>query len=480
MPSSEVPSPAPGMPLPAGPLAGSSAQTEPWTPDSWRSKSAQQQPSYRDGAALQAVTGELATLPPLVTSFEVERLKALIAESQEGKRFLLQGGDCAERIEDCSADPIARRLKILLQMSLVLTHGLQKPVVRVGRFAGQYAKPRSRATETRTLDGVATTLPSYFGDLVNRLEFGATEREPDPSRLRQGFYHAALTLNFIRALVEGGFTDWHQLERWDLAFFQAAALSSERKTQYEGVKRALSEALARGDGLFAKQDKGASHFYTSHEGLHLEYERALTRDVPHRQGHYCLSTHLPWIGDRTRALDGAHVEFFRGLRNPVGVKLGPSATPDDVRNLALTLNPDNEPGRLVFITRVGADQVEAHLPGWIQAVDDRRVLWVCDPMHGNTTVSSTGFKTRSFDAIVTEFERTFAVHEHYGRPLGGLHCELTADDVTECTGGLAGPHEASLNERYETACDPRLNYQQSLELAFRLAHHMQERRGASR
>ncbi len=456
-------------------LTGAPAPVAPWTPDSWRSKPARQQPVYSDPAELEAVTRELSVLPPLVTSFEVERLKALLAEAQEGRRFLLQGGDCAERLDDCRADPIARRLKILLQMSLVLTHGLQKPVVRVGRFAGQYAKPRSRVTETRTVDGVAETLPSYFGDLVNRLEFESAARQPDPQRLKQGFYHAAMTLNFVRALVEGGFTDWQQLERWDLAFFRAAALSSERKSQYERVKSALAEALRRGDGLLQEHSAGADHFYASHEGLHLEYERALTRDVPHRRGYYCLSTHLPWIGDRTRGLDEAHVEFFRGLRNPVGVKLGPSATPEEVRALALTLNPEDEPGRLVLLSRVGADRVEDHLPAWIQAVEDRRVLWVCDPMHGNTTQSPSGFKTRSFDAIVAEFEQTFAVHERMGRTLGGLHCELTADDVTECIGGSEGLEEASLNVRYETACDPRLNYQQSLELAFLLAHHRQSR-----
>ena len=421
---------------------------------------------------MRRATAALAELPPLVTSFEVERLRSLLAEAQTGARFVLQGGDCAERIEDCKAGPIAQRLKILLQMSLVLTHGLGKPVVRIGRFAGQYAKPRSQAFETRLLDGHEQTLPSYFGDLVNRQPFTAADREPDPKRLLEGYYHAALTLNFVRALVEGGFTDWQQLDRWDLAFLGAAALSPQRKAEYESTKAALAHSLEAGQlARWEDHTQGwQNHFYASHEGLHLEYEQALTRNVPHRRGNYCLSTHLPWIGDRTRSLSGAHVEFFRGIRNPVGVKLGPSATPAEVRSLAEILNPSDEPGKLVFVSRLGAGQVAAHLPTWLEATGDRRILWICDPMHGNTTLSADGFKTRSFDAIIDEFERTREVHERFGRPLGGLHCEVTATDVTECTGGSEGPGEANLRERYETACDPRLNYQQSLELAFRLAH----------
>ncbi|MEZ5974535.1 MAG: 3-deoxy-7-phosphoheptulonate synthase class II [Planctomycetota bacterium] len=444
-----------------------------WSPDSWRRFEAHQQPVYRDGQALQRVTHDLAQLPPLVTSFEVERLRELLAEAQEGRRFLLQAGDCAERVEDCRAEPIAARLKILLQMSLVLTHGLRQPVIRVGRFAGQYAKPRSQASETRVVDGASLTLPSYLGDLINRPEFTAEAREPRPERLLEGYSHAALTLNFVRALVEGGFTDWHEVERWDLPFLHAAALTGPRRAQYETIKQGVASAR----DLQAMAEGGAEHFYASHEGLHLEYERAQTRNVPHRRGHYCLTTHLPWIGDRTRALDGAHVEFFRGIQNPVGVKLGPSATAADVRDLAQRLNPADTPGRLVFITRVGAHHVERLLPDWIEAVRDRRVLWVCDPMHGNTTRTPAGIKTRSFEAIAEEFERTLDIHNTCASHLGGLHVEVTADDVTECIGGAAGPEENGLEARYETACDPRLNYKQSLELSFRLAGHLAGRSG---
>ena len=269
-------------------------------------------------------------------------------------------------------------------------------------------------------------------------------------------------------------TDWKELDRWDLSFLGAAALSPEQKKAYEATKQALAEALERGpvSSWHAENAAGQDHFYTSHEGLNLEYERALTRDVPHRQGHYLLSTHLPWIGDRTRELEGAHVEFFRGIRNPVGVKLGPSATAEQVRSLALRLNPKDEAGKLVLISRLGAERVESHLPAWIEAVSDRRVLWICDPMHGNTTVTQDGLKTRSWQDIALEFERTWAVHESAGRQLGGLHLEVTAEDVTECVGGGHGQGEEGLGMRYETACDPRLNYQQAMELAFRLAHHV--------
>lgn len=451
-----------------------------WSLDSWRDKGCAQQPSYSDTGRLQQVKRSLSELPPLVTSFEIERLRKLLAEAQQGQRFVLQGGDCAERIEDCQSEPVAQRLKILLQMSLVLTHGLRCPVVRVGRFAGQYAKPRSKPTETRMVEGHNQTLPSYFGDLINRLDFTEQARKPNPDHMLECYYHSALTLNFVRALVEGGFTDLRELDRWDLSFLTAAGLKPERRAEYKRMTQNLADGLSmvRSLGGVTAKDPSQAAVFSSHEGLHLDYEQSLSRPVPGREGCYDLSTHFPWIGDRTRSLDGGHVEFFRGIRNPIAVKLGPSTTRLDVLELARVLNPNDEAGRLTFITRLGADGVCDHLPSWIEAMQGRPVLWVCDPMHGNTSTTKSGYKTRSFEAIAQEFERTLAVHEACGSYLGGLHVEVTPADVTECIGGAAGPDEATLNTRYQTACDPRLNYQQALELAFRLAHHVQDGRWA--
>ncbi len=449
-----------------------------WNPDSWRDKLCGQQPRYADGEGLERAKRALSELPPLVTSFEIERLRKLLAEAQQGKRFLLQGGDCAERIADCQSEPVAQRLKILLQMSLVLTHGLRCPVVRVGRFAGQYAKPRSSATETRDVGGRKQTLPSYFGDLVNRVEFTAEAREPKPDHMLECYYHSALTLNFVRALAEGGFTDLRELDRWDLPFLTAAGLTPERRAEYQRMTQNLADGLSMVHSLggVTSKDPNQAVVFSSHEGLHLDFEQSLSRPVPGRTGCYDLSTHFPWIGDRTRDLDGAHVEFFRGIRNPIAVKLGPTATRGEVVDLARALNPNDEAGRLTFITRLGADRVSDHLPAWIEAMKGHPVLWVCDPMHGNTSTTSSGLKTRPFEAIAQEFERTLAVHESTGSYLGGLHVEVTPADVTECIGGTAGPVESTLQTRYQTTCDPRLNYQQALELAFRLAHHVQDGR----
>lgn len=451
--------------------------TDTWSPDSWRALPAAQAPPYDDEDALRRATTTLAGLPPLVTSWEIERLKEVLAEAQEGKRFVLQGGDCAETVADCRSDAIAAKLKILLQMSLVLVHGLRRPVVRIGRFAGQYAKPRSKAYETRSINGKDVTLPSYFGDLVNRAGFTADERRPDPTNLVTGYQHAALTLNFIRALVDGGFADLHHPEQWDLAFTREAALSPELRDEYERMSQNLSDGMHLMEALGEARIEELTRveFFTSHEGLNLAYESAQTRQVPRRPGHYNLSTHMPWIGERTRAAGGAHLEFFRGLRNPIGVKLGPTATADDVEQLIAALNPDDEPGRLTFITRMGAGNVESQLPRLIQAVAGRRVLWVCDPMHGNTHSTKSGIKTRSFDAILEDLERTQDVHSKAGSWLGGVHFELTGEDVTECVGGAAGLSEDELASNYVSPCDPRLNYQQSLELAFLLARRMRQK-----
>jgi 3-deoxy-7-phosphoheptulonate synthase len=425
-----------------------------------------QEVSYDDPAALQRVVAKLRSLPPLVTSWEVERLKQQVAEAQVGKRFLLQGGDCAETLADCQPGIIANKLKILLQMSLVLIHSAKKPVLRIGRFAGQYAKPRSSPTESK--GGVV--LPSYFGDIVNRPEFTPEARRFDPRAMLDAYGHSAITLNFIRSLAVAGFADMHHPEYWDLGFLARAELPEETREEYKQTTTKIAEALrfmeAIGEG--AVENLTRADFYTSHEGLNLHYESAQTREVPRRKGHYLLTTHMPWIGERTRALDGAHVEFFRGLENVVGVKLGPKVDPQDAVRLFAHLNPTNEPGRLVAITRLGAANVERSLPPLVEAVRraDRRVLWLSDPMHGNGTTTATGLKTRSFDDILTEVERSFAVHDELGSILGGVHFELTGEDVTECIG--AGISESDLDKRYESVCDPRLNYRQALEMAFRL------------
>lgn len=453
-----------------------SPDTTPWTPDSWRSRQSPQLPVYDDPQSLAAVVGQLRALPPLVTSWEIERLKGFIAEAQEGKRFLLQGGDCAERFAECRAEVIANKLKILLQMSLVLVHGLKRPVIRVGRFAGQYAKPRSSATETRAIEGAPVTLPSYFGDIVNRPEFDAAARRPDPQALLRAYARSALTLNFIRSLVDGGFADIHHPEYWDLSFFRNASLSPQRRAEYERMTSSLSDGLRFMEALGerAVDDLTRVEFFTSHEGLNLEYESAQTREVPRRPGRYDLTTHMPWIGERTRALDGPHVEFFRGVSNPIAVKVGPRCDPDEAATLCEHLNPANEPGKMVVITRLGAENVERCLPALVEAVRTRgrRVLWMCDPMHGNPLVTTSGIKTRSFDAIRAELERSCDVLLGLGLALGGVHFELTGEDVTECIGGASGVTEAGLTANYATACDPRLNYQQSLELAFILAGKM--------
>jgi len=440
-----------------------------WDPSSWRSKPNAQEVHYEDPVALESVVTRLRALPPLVTSWEIERLKSLIADAQIGKRFLLQGGDCAETIAECRPDNVVNKLKILLKMSLVLILGGRRPIVRVGRFAGQYAKPRSSPTEVR--DGVE--LPSYFGDLVNRADFTPEARRPDPQHLLTGYQHAAMTLNFVRALAAGGFADLHHPEYWDLSFFESAVLTPALRDEYQQITRQLADALrfmeALGEG--AIEELSRVEFYSSHEGLNLHYESAQTSTVAYADGYYDLSTHLPWIGERTRALDGAHIEYFRGIRNPIGIKLGPKSTVSDVERLLDVLNPKEEAGRIVLITRMGAARAAEALPPLLAGIK-RRVLWVCDPMHGNTHSTSTGIKTRSYEKILEELEATFDAHERAGTIFGGVHFELTGDDVTECVGGAAGITESDLGRNYESLCDPRLNQAQALELAFRIAKRM--------
>ena len=441
--------------------------TADWSPTSWSARPAEQQPTYRDPAQLARVVAELGRLPPVVVSWEVDALKRQIAEAQRGERFLLQGGDCAETFADCESGQIARKLKILLQMSLVLLHGLKKPVIRVGRFAGQYAKPRSADTETR--DGV--TLPSYRGDLVNRPGFTAAEREPDPELLLRGYERAALTLNFVRALVDGGFADLHHPEYWELGFVK----HSPWKDQFERIAASIADSLDFFEAMSGSRVHEASRapFYASHEALHLLYEQAQTRYLERWGRWYNLSTHLPWIGMRTARLGGAHVEYCRGISNPVGVKVGASMDDAWVQGLCETLNPHREPGRLVLIHRLGAAHIEGRLPGLIECVQATGVpvLWVCDPMHGNTETTASGTKTRRFENIVAELEAAFRIHRQAGSYLGGVHFELTGEDVTECTGGARGLSDGDLARDYRSQVDPRLNVEQALELAMRIAGH---------
>lgn len=441
-----------------------------WSIHSWERRIQAQEIKYEDKHAVLAVVERLRALPPLVTSWEIERLKSQIAEAQQGKRFLLQGGDCAETLADCLPGIIANKLKILLQMSLILIHGSKRPVIRVGRLAGQYAKPRSNPTELR--DGVS--LPSYFGDLVNHNHFSVEARRPNPQRMLEGYTHAAMTLNFIRSLSSGGFADLHHPEYWDLTFLKQADLSEELRRQYEETTRNLSESLKFMEALGENTVDQLSRieFYTSHEGLNLRYEAAQTHQVPYRSGFYNLSTHFPWIGERTRGLEGAHVEYFRGIQNAVGIKIGPTISADGLLRLVEILNPNNEQGKIVLISRMGAKQISQALPPLIRAVQASgyTVLWVCDPMHGNTQTTSQGHKTRDFTDILQEVEHSFDIHEAYGSYLGGVHFELTGEDVTECTG--RGIQESDLSQNYASVCDPRLNYRQALEMAFAIARRM--------
>jgi 3-deoxy-7-phosphoheptulonate synthase len=439
-----------------------------WSPTSWRAKPAAQQASYGDTTALAHVMDEMARLPPLVTSWEVERLRDSLAHAAIGNAFVLQGGDCAESFDDCRADPIAAKLKILMQMSLVLVHGTRKRVIRIGRIAGQYAKPRSADVETRG----DVTLPAYRGDIINRDGFSAADREPDPTLMLRAYERAALTLNFIRALADGGFADLHHPEYWDVSFAKGTPHGDQYTRMVESIRESLDfvSAITGMDGEVLRR----VDIYTSHEALALPYEQAQTRRVPRRTGYYNLSTHFPWIGMRTAQLDGAHVEFHRGIRNPIGIKIGPAMTAEWLLGLLDVLDPDREPGRITLIARMGAANVAAKLPPLVEAVrrTNHLVLWMCDPMHGNTETTPSGIKTRRFDKIVSELEQSFELHTGVGSRLGGVHVELTGEDVTECVGGARGLSETDLERAYKSRVDPRLNYEQALEVAMRVARHM--------
>lgn len=444
-----------------------------WKPDSWKQKKVYQAITYPDEQTLDRALEILSRLPPLVTSWEVERLKGLLAQAARGEAFLLQGGDCSERFADCRPEIIVAKLKVMLTMSIVLTYGAKCRVICVGRIAGQYAKPRSADTETR--DGV--TLPSYRGDMVNRPEFTLEARTPNPLLLLRGYERAALTLNFIRSLVEGGFADMRHPEYWNLGFVKYAKLAEEYMTIVGNIADGVRflETLA-GRPLHELQ---RTEFYTSHEGLYLPYEQMQTRTVPRRTGWYDLTCHFPWIGNRTRALDGAHVEFFRGIANPIGVKVDSRISPAELAELVRVLNPNNEPGRLTLIHRFGADKIAQALPPLIEAIryGGQQVLWVCDPMHGNTKTTQSGRKTRNFDDILSELDQAYEIHHACGSRLGGVHFELTGENVTECIGGARGLTEADLEQAYVSDVDPRLNYEQSLEMALLLARKLHRDHG---
>jgi len=438
-----------------------------WHPASWRDRTAGQIPAYRDQQRAGAVMAELARLPPLVTSWEVDALKDQLALAGDGKAFVLQGGDCAESFADCRSEAIVTKLKILLQMSVVIVSGLKRPVVRVGRMAGQYAKPRSTDTETRG----AETLPSYRGDIINRNAFTPQDREPDPELMLRAYERSALTLNFVRSLIDGGFADLHHPENWDLDWVQHSPLAE----QYHRLVQTVSDGLDFFESLTGKSIDQARRvdFFTGHEGLHLPYEQAQTRFIERRQGWYDLTTHFPWIGVRTSHIDGAHVEYFRGISNPIGLKIGPDTSPAALRGLLQTLNPANRPGRLTLIHRLGAARIRQVLPELIATVNEAgaHVVWICDPMHGNTETATSGLKTRRLENIFLELDAAFEVHHAAGSHLGGVHLELTGEHVTECTGGARGLTDSDLERDYRTQVDPRLNYEQAMEVALRIAGH---------
>jgi len=445
-----------------------------WAPDTWRNLPIRQQPAYEDAAEVTQVAERLRRYPPLVFAGEARNLKRALAKVAEGGAFLLQGGDCAESFAEFRPDNIRDTFRVLLQMAVVLTYGATLPVVKVGRMAGQFAKPRSADTET--VGGVE--LPAYRGDIINGIEFTPEARRPDPRRMEQAYLQAAATLNLLRAFAQGGYADLHQVHRWNLGFVQRSA-QGER---YEDMANRISESLdfmeacgVTGDTTPALR---TTDFYTSHEALLLPYEQAMTRVDSTSGDWYDCSAHMLWCGDRTRQPDGAHVEFLRGIGNPVAFKAGPSLKPDEMLRLIDALNPGNEPGRLTIIARFGAGKVGDHLPALIRAVarEGRAVVWACDPMHGNTIKSGNGYKTRPFDRILAEVEEYFAVHRAEGSFPGGVHFEMTGQDVTECIGGAQAITESSLGDRYHTHCDPRLNASQALELAFLIAAQLKRER----
>ncbi len=444
-----------------------------WEKSGWRAKPRVQMPDYTDAAALNAVETQLSSYPPLVFAGECRRLRSKLGAVSRGEAFLLQGGDCAESFSDFTADNIRDTFKVLLQMAMVLTFGAKVPVVKVGRMAGQFAKPRSAPMERVG----EVELPSYRGDIINELEFMPEARRPNPQKMLQAYTQSAATLNLLRAFSTGGFADVHRVHAWTLGFTER-----DESERYRDMANRLQDALdfmsAAGVSGTTNHEMSTVDFYTSHEALLLEYEEALTRVDSTTGATIAGSGHMIWIGDRTRQPDGAHVEFCRGVQNPIGLKCGPSMTSEDLKRLMATLNPDNDPGRLTLIARFGAGTVGDNLPRLIRTVQEEgaNVVWSCDPMHGNTIKSSSGYKTRPFDSVLREVQEFFDVHNAEGTIPGGVHFELTGQDVTECTGGVQAVMDENLSDRYHTACDPRLNASQALELAFLVAEEIIERR----
>ncbi|MGK3953159.1 class II 3-deoxy-7-phosphoheptulonate synthase [Microbacterium sp. I2] len=437
--------------------------------DHWRTLPIKQQPAWPDADAVAAVSAELATLPPLVFAGEVDNLRDRLARAASGRAFLLQGGDCAETFAGATAEQIRNRIKTVLQMAVVLTYGASMPVVKMGRMAGQFAKPRSSDTETRG----EVTLPAYRGDIVNGYDFTEGSRQADPQRLLKGYHTAASTINLIRAFTQGGFADLREVHSWNQGFAKNPA-----NARYERMASEIDRAIRFMEAAGADFDElKRVEFYTGHEGLLMDYERPMTRIDSRTGTPYNTSAHFLWIGERTRELDGAHVDYFSKIRNPIGVKLGPSTTPETALALIDKLDPEREPGRLTFITRMGAGKIRDALPPLLEAVRDSGAmpLWVTDPMHGNGITTPTGYKTRRFDDVVDEVSGFFEAHRAVGTFPGGIHVELTGDDVTECLGGSEEIDEAALATRYESLCDPRLNHMQSLELAFLVAEELEKR-----
>ncbi|WP_430448964.1 class II 3-deoxy-7-phosphoheptulonate synthase [Rhodophyticola sp.] len=448
-----------------------------WSKSDWRAKPRVQMPDYPDQVALASVEAQLAKYPPLVFAGEARRLKAELGAVARGEAFLLQGGDCAESFAEFSADAIRDTFKVMLQMAMVLTYGAKVPVVKVGRMAGQFAKPRSAPTEVK--NGIE--LPSYRGDIINELDFTPEARNPDPSRMLQAYTQAAASLNLLRAFSTGGFADIHRVHSWTLGFTDGE--DAERYRDMAGrIQDSLDFMTAAGLTSDTNHELSTVDFYTSHEALLLEYEEALARIDSTSGLPIAGSGHMIWIGDRTRQPDGAHVEFARGVQNPIGLKCGPTTTPEDLKLLMARLNPENEAGRLTLIARFGAGSVADHLPRLIRTVREEgaNVVWCCDPMHGNTIKSASGYKTRPFDSVLREVQEFFAIHRAEGTVPGGVHFEMTGKDVTECTGGVRAVTDEDLSSRYHTACDPRLNASQSLELAFLVAEELSAGREATR
>ncbi|QUS57473.1 class II 3-deoxy-7-phosphoheptulonate synthase [Pseudovibrio brasiliensis] len=444
---------------------------EKWTPDSWRSKPIVQVPDYPDKEAVADVESRLASYPPLVFAGEARKLKAQLADVAEGRGFLLQGGDCAESFAEHHADHIRDFFRAFLQMAVALTYGAQQPVVKVGRIAGQFAKPRSSNIEKK--DGIE--LPSYRGDIINGIEFNEESRIPDPERQVKAYRQSAATLNLLRAFAQGGFANLDHVHQWMLGFVKDSPQAHRYQEMADRISDALSFMRACGIDPDNTPQLRSTEFFTSHEALLLGYEEALTRIDSTTGECYATSGHMLWIGDRTRQLDHAHVEFFRGIKNPIGLKCGPSLDPEELIKLIDVLNPENEAGRLTLITRFGHDKVFEHLPAMVRAVEreGKKVVWSCDPMHGNT-ITANGYKTRPFERILREVEAFFAVHRAEGTHAGGVHVEMTGRNVTECTGGARALSAEQLGDRYHTHCDPRLNADQALELAFTIAENLRK------